>query len=343
MNLINQISAVRSLNEALVPGSTLIDGRTERDRLSFLSDFASLINFYDKNNNLHGSWAPFLLKDPVFLLASISKTNFAEFHSLYVNSCLKLERILEKDMLTVELANNVNLLFDQLINIFTKIERWTYYMQTFTEEYDLKTYVLYQVKTNFSVYLWALIALRESLFLAYNALGIEPVQYYVFDAFDKITWKQNKDRSPYWDVLGLAYPLSNKKNTAKSIYNAVKKVGDELFNFFGGIIQESAVEFEKVKAIKSKYPDTTLLRTFINLLGIQQQQLNEISQKHLEFYYKEILKQAELPARADSTVIFAELAKTDATFVLPAGTPVQCGDRSAKKSNNVFLFAGCEP
>lgn len=325
MNLIDQVGAAKSLNEALVPGPSLIDGRTEQDRLSFLANFASLINFYDKNNTVHGNWTPFLLKDPVILLASISKTSFTGYYSLYLNTCIKLEQLLVRDVVTRGLATAMNLVFDQLTDIFMLIERWTYYMQGDDEKYDLKTYVLHQVKSNFSAYFWALVALRQNLSISYAAFGMEPPQTYLFQSFDKIIWKQNKDKSPYWEIFNLYYPVKSKKNTPKVLFHAVKKVGDELFDFFRAIIEHANVEFEKVKSIRCKYPDTTLLRTFVNLLSIQQQQLNTISQKHLRFYYHDILKQSALPASADSAIICAELAKPDATFNLPAGTLFNAG------------------
>ncbi|MEJ0103893.1 MAG: hypothetical protein WDO19_15620 [Bacteroidota bacterium] len=73
MDPLNQHTIISSLQKALVPAPRMIDGRTERDRLWFLSAFAGLINFYNTDNNREGSWRPFLLKDPVFLLAFISK------------------------------------------------------------------------------------------------------------------------------------------------------------------------------------------------------------------------------------------------------------------------------
>ena len=96
MNVIDQNSAAAALEKALVPGPSLIDGRTETERLSFLCEFASLINFYDNTNRLNGNWQPFLLKDPVFLLASISKTDYREEHQLFVKTCANLQALIDK-------------------------------------------------------------------------------------------------------------------------------------------------------------------------------------------------------------------------------------------------------
>ena len=346
MNVIDQNSALNSLDNALVPAPSLIDGRTEQDRLCFLSEFASLINFYDNNNNINGNWTPFLLKDPVFLLAAISKTRFSEFHTLYLDTCLKLKQLLEPQLneLVTDNKNAIsisfNQLFDQLTRIFMHIKRWIYYMQKSGDDYDLKSYVTNQTKANFSRYFWAIISLRQNLFLSSLIQGIEPVdptRFELFDYHEEIIWKQNKDKSPFWEILGLSYPI--KKNTGTDFFNALTKAGDSLFSFFQTIIHHSNAEFEKLKFKKSKYPDTTLLRTFVNLLQIQQDQLNGISQKHLEFYYKDILKQAELDATPDNVFICATLAKPGATFDLLAGTLFNAGLDALK---NPIWFAATE-
>ncbi|MDB5134949.1 MAG: hypothetical protein JWP37_1552, partial [Mucilaginibacter sp.] len=341
MNTIDQNSAMISLDRALVPAPLLIDGRTEQDWLCFLSEFASLINFYDNDNSINGNWAPFLLKDSVFLLAAISKTRFLKFYDLYRDTCLKLKQLLDRqltglitDIRTISVS--FNLLLDQLTSIFMQIKRWIYYMQKSGDDYELKRYVIDQTKNNFSKYFWAITSLRQNLFLSSVIGGIEPVdptQFELFDYYEELIWKQNKDKSPYWQILDLQHPIS--KNSAMDIFNALTKAGDSLFSFFKTIIRHSTAEFEKVKVKKSKYPDTTLLRTFVNLLQVHQDQLNEISHKHLQFYYKDILKQAGLPAVPDNVFICATLAKPGATFNLPSGTLFNAGSDAQK---NPILF-----
>ncbi|WCT10022.1 hypothetical protein [Mucilaginibacter jinjuensis] len=339
--MIDQISALKSLEKALLPASLLIDGRTERDMLCFLTDFASLINFYDNTNTVNGTWEPFLFKDPVFLLASISKTDFKQYQSLYIDICLKLEQWSGSDIRSnIVMVDLVNQLFDLLIKVFKQIERWTYYMQSSAPQYSLKTYVLDQVKNNISIYFWAVIALRDRLSRSSPISEIDPVNYYEFDGFDKIIWKQNKDKTPYWQVLGpddLEDDLKiNTMFNFWGVFNGLKKAGDVLFNFFGTIITQADLAYQNQSVKKSSFPDTTLLRTFVHLLKNHQEQLNAISQKHLQFYYKDILRQTIKPAIADSVFVYATLTKHDAVFKLPAGTLLNAGIDADK---NPILFA----
>jgi len=339
MSIIDQNSIIQSQEAALVPGPLLIDGRSEQDMLYFLTEFATLINFYDNTNAISSNWAPFLLKDPVFLLAAISKTNFARYQSHYREISLKLEQIYGAEARAkVVVPTLINRLFDLLIGIFIKIERWTYYMQNSAPLYNLKKYVLHQVKTNFSVYLWAIIALRDKLSQVSPIEGIEPVKHYLFDSFDKVTWKQNKDKTPYWQVLG-SPNLENERNDLLDlwgVFSALTKAGDELFNFFYTVVSQAPAALENIKNQKSNYPDTTLLRSFVNLLQNHQEQLNAISQKHLQFYYQDILKQTIKSAIADSVFAYTTLAQKTKTFKLPAGTLLNAGVDAQK---NPILFA----
>src|SRR5476649_2350413 len=138
MITVDQNSALASLEAALVPPPELVDARTERDRLFFLTNFASLINFYDSSNTQTGHWAPFLLKDPVFLLAHISQTDFRKLHATYHSAIVRIEGLRQKDPQSAEIAINLNQLFDQFTEVFMKLERWTFYMQLCDLKYELK-------------------------------------------------------------------------------------------------------------------------------------------------------------------------------------------------------------
>jgi len=361
MTLIDQNSALLSLDEALVPSATLIDGRTEADRLNFLSNFATLINFYDSTNTIHGNWAPFLLKDPVFLLASISKTNLSRIQSPFLNACTAIEsRYLGAwdNKSKEDVAFCFNQLFDQLTHGFMQLEYWSRFMQLSEEDYDLKQYVLQQISSTFSAYFWAVLSLREYLFLSSAIEGIKRVNYYLFESYNEIVWKQNKGKSPYWEVLSMTGndSSSNENNwelnplgalsfpgdetrIIEICFNTLSNIGEVVFNFLKTIIHNAPSELEKLKTKRTNYPDTLLLRTFVRLLQVQQTQLNGISQKHLTFYYSDILKQIKSTALPDAVFICATLAKNNAVFNLPSGTLFNAGTDAQKQP---VLFTNSE-
>lgn len=335
MKYIDQHSAVVSMEKALLPSTNLIDGRTERDRLSFLTEFASVINFYNNENKIHGNWVPFLLKDPVFLLAQISTTNFSNIHGNYKNVCHKLEQILIDKAEENDLSVSMNQLLDQITHVFMRIERWTHNMQSSSERYELKEYVINQVSLKYSAMFWAVLSLRENLVHTKTIPYITPVKYYLFEAYDDIIWKQNRGLSPFWSILNIPVIVEDDKRNPiinpSQCYKALTNAANELFNFFYTVIQSSNNEFENQKTKTSQYPDTVLIRTFVNLLSIHQEQLNGVAKKHLDFYFKDILKQKRNPARADHAFICAELSKPTATYDLQSGVLFNAGLDAQKK------------
>lgn len=336
MHTIDQDSAIRSLQQALIPAPGLIDGRTEKDWLNFLSGFAGLLNFYDLENNKNGTWAPFILKDPLFLTASITGTPFSRYHNLYLDTVAKLKEYIATPGNTPQTALRFNHLFNQLNDVFVIIKHWIHRMQMSADEYPLKTYIIHEATTTISPFFWALNSLRQNLYISQFIEGITAVdatRFPSYSHYEEKVWKQNKDRNPFWDVLGLKHPIAG--NSPVEILIAVTAAGDLLFRFFNNIIHHAGQEFEKIKNETGSYPDTVLLRTFINLLQIHQDQLNDISAKHLSFYYNDILKQKPLGAVVDSAYLYLTLSGKE-PFILPAGTQFNAGTDADKKP---ILFA----
>lgn len=334
MIVIDQNSALNSRNESLVPGPHLIDGRTEQDWLYFLTEFGKLINFYNVSNTIEGNWSPFLLKDPVFLMASISKTNYKKLYNSYKTNCTEIQQLVQKENSNTLQSNALEKLFDHLTAIYKIIERWTNYMQSTTDLYDLKNYIFHEVKAKFSIDFWAIQAFRQHL---YSLVLVSDAQK-DFASFNNHIWKGSADKRPYWQVFGFETENSIFKATENKILtclNILTKAGDRLFHFLETVIHHSSNEFKKISLKKSTFPDTTLLRSFITILKVQQDQLNGISQKHLDFYYTDILKQTKLAASPDSTFLCAALAKNNATYTLPDKTLFNAG---IDEEGNPILF-----
>lgn len=532
MNQFDQHTAMISLEQALVPSAGLVDSRTEADNLRFLVDISSLFNFYDRTNTINGNWSPFLLKDPVFLVASIAKTSFQKAYSLFINTCLQLEIALQTDMNTAFISNAFNQLFDQLTYVFQTIERWTYYMQQSSLEYNLKTYIIQQVKEKQSALLWALLALKSDLNINQIIPNIKPVDTFIYENYDEKIWKESKGKEPYWELLHLKFspevdyahyffkdfiilieelaallkvPFSgiskeiltiiedayaalleaialffsmaesivkdviefikdvaefihsiidkikeelqgklesiddeavseaiqniltdfdtvqntiteittgeysyedlkafiiailndlkdiviniaelllsfgisileiileifeaitstfikigeeiyralkalitfiSTKQVRQDIYNGIKGTGKTLFAFYSNCISYADTELQSVQTIPGHFPDTILLRTFTSLLKIYKTQLNSLSEKHLNFYYGDILKQLPKSVSPDTVFAASNLAKTTATFQLPKSTVFTAGLDANKQAilfettNNVSL------
>ena len=305
------------MEKALVPKPTLLDGRTEADRLRFLVDFSTVLNFYNSDNKIYDNWAPFLLKDPVFLLAFISKTNKENHFDIFNrirNLSYKAINSKKKKKKGLEIINQ---LFLQLFEVFLTIERWSHYMGESDVSYKLKKYVYQEVEDTYSGEFWALDELHQYLRRSKQIGRISKIPYSLEAVKQNKVWSDPKSKKTNWEILELYYPLDT--NTKYQIYRSLVHLGDRLFTFYHKIIDYAGIEFLDDSVRKDKFPDTLLLRTFTRLMMIHQEQLNTISNKHLSFYYSDILKQKRLDAVADKVFVVAELAKKESAFVLKKG------------------------
>ncbi|PXY46380.1 baseplate J/gp47 family protein [Flavobacterium hydrophilum] len=125
----------------------------------------------------------------------------------------------------------------------------------------------------------------------------------------------------------------------------------EFFSYFGfskdnlpdGIPKRTDKEYAALKENISKTlstsninqdltPHMTLFVCFLKLLELSQNKLNDITKKHLDFFYKDILQIEKLPARADKVSIIFELAKKIAEEKIAVNTELDAGkDPDGKK------------
>jgi hypothetical protein len=79
-------------------------------------------------------------------------------------------------------------------------------------------------------------------------------------------------------------------------------------------------------------PNLALFVSFIRLLELSQKRFNQLTKKHLDFYYQEILQIEKLPATPDKVHVIFELAKNAVSKAIPEGTELDGGkDKNGTK------------
>ncbi len=326
MKLVDRNIAINDLERALVPGKTLLDGRSEVDRLRFLIDFASVINFYDSKNEIHGSWEPLLLKDPVFLMASIAKTNRQKQYEVFEKIRNVSGEVFKDKNRKERVLEIMNELFVQLIEVFLIIDKWSFYMTKSDIEYNLKSYVYRGIKDKYSGEFWAIVKLHRYLKKSKDFKKLSDMRFSLEGPKQNKIWQDPNPKKPFWKLLDLYYPLNT--NVSYQFYKSLVTIGDNVFDFYNKIICSAESEFNNIALVKDKFPDTLLLRAFTRLMMIHQEQINSISNKHLNFYYRDILKQEPRRAESDHAIVIAELTDKIEPYNLPTGTLFAAGKTS---------------
>ena len=75
-------------------------------------------------------------------------------------------------------------------------------------------------------------------------------------------------------------------------------------------------------------PHVVLFLTFLELLQHAQTQLNDLTRRHLEFYYREALQLSAKQAVPDCVHVLVELADGQDPFLLPQGSLLAAGQDS---------------
>lgn len=86
-------------------------------------------------------------------------------------------------------------------------------------------------------------------------------------------------------------------------------------------------------------PHLALYFAFLEIFGIAQEELNRLTQRHLEFYYKNILRFERKKEEADRAYLFFEINKKETKALIPKGTLFDGGnDKNGKKRVYVSDF-----
>lgn len=322
----------------LDPTTIKVDERSERDRLGFAGAYAGLINFYDQNNCANGSWRGFLLKDPLILLATISRIDYSAIHASYLRISKMLDSYDEdRKRSTIDrLANQaqsdeqnagqlLQSLFDLMQGMILDIDQWLCYLQKDPLDYPLKAFVDKKVSTNLSQALSQFLTLSSLLKKLFNQWQISD-QGFVAGL--------NKS----WQIRGNGGIAIQSQNlpTLAELIAMVAGLYNDIYSFYVLVVDGAKRAFDKQINTTNHYPDTALLIAFTRLLQVEQAQQNQLTGIHLDFYYQDILKLNNAEAVGDQAVLCLTLAEGTDSLTLAQGFEFSAGVDS---NNNPIIFA----
>jgi len=133
------------------------------------------------------------------------------------------------------------------------------------------------------------------------------------------------DNQPSGDWSEFVVPAARRPHRADPGQDAkdVEAFLDELVAFIAK--PEQFVNQEKVSEAR---PHLVLFLTFLNLLQEARTRLNDLTRRHLEFYYREALALTAKGAIPDHVHVLVDLAGGQTEFLLPAGTLLLAGQDS---------------
>ncbi|KUI96886.1 baseplate J/gp47 family protein [Vibrio sp. MEBiC08052] len=330
---------LRDISARLDPNRILVDDRSLRDRLAFIASLAELIVFYDEHNQPTGNWRALVIKDPVILLAVISKTSYQQLDARF-SRIQPSFRLIRQQMSQPEGAgesaspdwpervrNTVSQLLSVLDKMFQSLEGWMTVMTAGKKDYHLRQFLEQKIRHSLAPALSQRIAVQNYLATMMKSC-VAPVAAQAFRHWLPL-WKSSAGVNTRFDSVPEAMDL-------------LEQLYQQVFSCYVQVITSARQAFEQLCEQPCDFPDTALLMTFHRLLMYSQQGLNQYSQQHLQFYYQDILHQQVRGALPDRAYLCLTPAPGHTSLTLPAGTQF-VGGRYADSTPILFAsIRSCE-
>ncbi|NIJ54698.1 hypothetical protein [Dyadobacter arcticus] len=296
--------------KALAPEYARIDDRSFTDLLNFAKNYASHIRFYklpDDQCPDEGSWRSFFRNDLTVLAASVAQFDLAQVQKDYLETRDQFE---QSPGIRIFKA-----LFKPIIGICTALDKWA---SRSSLDFPLRKDIELAIHSTLSKQIMSVYVLSKSAMLVNNGndLDIE------FEPVDDSLWGLDND-------ILINTTLYKGTKLADQLFHASLEI-DTIFNACFGVITQIAGNVEDYLAFSlEKYPrhqpHMALFIAFLQLFKLAQDQLNGLTEKHLNYYYRDILHLTEKPAQPDHVNLIFELAKGTDAFALSKGTELSAG------------------
>jgi len=308
---------------ALDPAYAKIDGRSREELLVFVKKYAAQIRFYDipgstgedtPEDITQLSWREFFRRDLAVTAASIMQMDVTAFKTEYEENRAELEM--------APTPHHFGNLFDPILGMAAKLDGWlSLAIPGHPLHEDLHRIILSGLKPAMKKIVsyeeaFRLVDARHPLKLNYS-----PIQ-------NDDLWGLNDEIIP--DATIYTGASIEAKMLSAMLYV------DDLFNTFYGILSELVNDAEKyMEYAMEKYPmhhpHMALFLTFLQLFSIAQEQMNGITGRMLDFYYRDVLHLEEKPSIPDRVHIIFELAKDIVQYDIAKATSLNGGKDNAGK------------
>ena len=354
----------------LQKGYVQVDEKTFADWIVFTREFAQYLKYYEINDAASGDWVPFFSNDVSAVLGTIvihdvdaykrsikerfdflkdddhvrqlttAEKKLNELFSVVLSFCEALDelyRLLPADVaLKAGIENlikvNVSPALSRLLRYYKAAKQFGYLTKSevadwkvlgapvknaklIVEDNGLSKLWWYQsAATSWNDYVDNYIQKDESIFgntvldSYFNSLYVATTDY----------------TAPQW--------LQYMKMNHAANHNLFAGLFDQFLMAYSKLVKDAENELLQSLEKRTTHPaHYALFLTFLRLFRFAQDDINTITQRHLDFYYKEVLQLNQRAPVPNSAHILAALAKPVDDYLLSAGTLFKAGKDSEAK------------
>ncbi|MBI9052306.1 MAG: hypothetical protein JEY96_00720 [Bacteroidales bacterium] len=311
-------------SKALEPEYVKIDEHGFIDNLVYSLGLSKLFNYYNFENKPDGDWSEFLT-DEALILAAISFIKPAEIEE-------KFKKFVNKSISFNNKEKKLKYLKECFIEIYSvalKIDTWFKNLKNVEDFQQADVLFRNEISNIVETKLSGGLKKFKSFVLAASleetiSLPLE----FDFDDFSFI-----------WELSGVkpSDAIYHGKNVHEKINLAAEALQDIFQLFYESVIylkQKALHDLEDSLNKDNHFPEVALLLTFLKLFEYPQENINQLTSKYLNYYYRNILQQEERSAVNDKTYLKFILDKEANEARISKGAKFIAG--TDKDRNNVF-------
>jgi len=333
------------LSPALDPSYVPVNEHDVAHEMMFAQSLSEFVKYFDNSNTANGSWAPFFSNDPSLRLAVASIQNIEDYKT-QIKWYFDFLNNLDNESKDPELINNLSSIFSCLISLAKQLDDLK---EGLPAEIALKATLKNLIQTQVAPALQRLIAYQKAgiAFAIPLVIDIAPSESIKIlgvmpDTFDNVLtsgfsndWITSNavdwnvyvssitaDSSVYGSTLGSVFERTNHIAT----HNLFTSVTDQFLKVFARVIGEAKLALELTFSNWNQHnPHYALFLSFLRLMEYARAEVNTITGRHLDFYYREVLQLKEKPALPAKAHLIVELAKQAASYQIKSGELFKAG------------------
>jgi hypothetical protein len=309
--------------KALDPTYAPIDDRSIEDLLLFAKRYAGQIRFYDipENNINNGikpekvSWREFFRRDMAVIASSIAVLNITNIKKEYDEVRERLDEDPSQEKFKA--------LFSITIGMAARMDRW---YSVAIPENPLRTDLNLAINSHLRWQMKRMMAYEDG----YKFIDSKKPLKLDFSGIENDEFWGLKDQV---DADATIYEGSSPDDKLRN----AALYADDIFNDFYSTLQgfiDKGPDYMTfaLEQYPAHQPHMALFIAFLQIFKLAQEQMNGLTGRMLDFYYKEVLQLTPKDSIPDKTHVIFELAKDIAQYDIAAGTELSAGkDASGKE------------
>lgn len=275
-----------------------IDSRSFTDVLGYMAKYMERINFYDLNNIPNDNWQKILRSDPIIYITIVINQSTSTLEQQIKNLSIN----------GIDSHKSQSNLVQELIDWHQNIQTWHDNLEALGE------YKLAQKINNVLVDVLGfqkrnLVKYKEGLKPTRSLRLIEPIKI---------------------SSLSITPPKASHQIDLEEIANNYYRIILHLKQVAKHYLERNLLNRN------THQPNNALYITFALLFKNIQNSTNKLSQKHLDFYYKEVLKQENKKGKPTRSVVTFELQPSVKSTKIESNTLLSAGKPFEKKNEVIF-------